>query len=227
MQGIFLSDITPPNVIKKIKGVIFDCDGVLISSFESNMWYYNWFKTRFGLPDMDKDEEQYVFAHTVFESLKHILPNENYQEALELRDLPELNEALSYIKIQDGLRELLVWLRDNNIRMAVNTNRTDSLSTVLQNLDIEEFFSPTVTSTLLPNAKPHPDGVFYILGEWGMKAEDVVYIGDTWVDEVCASRSGVEFWSFCSPKLNASLHIPDYWVLRNSLEKVTRNVWSK
>ena len=227
MQGIHLSDITPPNVIKKIKGVIFDCDGVLISSFGSNMWYYNWFKTRFGLPAMDKDEEQYVFAHTVFESLKHILPEENYQEALKLRDLPELEEALSYIKIQDGLRELLVWLRDNNIRMAVNTNRTDSLSTVLQNLDIDEFFSPTVTSTLLPNAKPHPDGVYYILGKWGMKAKDVVYIGDTWVDEACASRAGVEFWSFCSPKLNASLHISDYWVLKNSLEKLKKNVWSK
>ncbi|SDL13055.1 haloacid dehalogenase superfamily, subfamily IA, variant 1 with third motif having Dx(3-4)D or Dx(3-4)E [Maridesulfovibrio ferrireducens] len=227
MEGIHLSDITPPEALKEIKGIIFDCDGVLISSFDANRWYYNWFKNKFNLPPMDKEEEKFAHAHTVFESLAHVLPEKNYEEALELRKLPELSEALSYIQIEEGLREVLVWLRDNNIRMAINTNRTDSLPTVLENLDIEGFFSPTVTSTLLPNSKPHPEGVHYILDKWSMKPEDVVYIGDTWIDESCASRAGVEFWAYCSPLLSASLYISDYWVLRSLFEKAKNNVWRK
>ncbi len=227
MEGIHLSDVTPPKFLKKIKGIIFDCDGVLISSFEANKWYYNWFKTNFGLPVMDADEERFVHAHTVFQSLKHVMPEEYYEEALELRKLPELAKALDYISLEDGLLKLLEWLRNNKIRMAINTNRTDSLSAVLHKFGVESFFAPTVTSTLLPNPKPHPDGVHYILDKWGMKREDVVYIGDTWVDEKCACSAGVDFWAYGNPKLNGSIYINDYWVLKNLLEKAKNNVWTE
>lgn len=225
MESIHISDITPPAVIKKIKGVIFDCDGVLINSFEANKWYYNWFKNRFDLEPMSADEEKYVHAHTVFESLRHVLPEKHHDEAFELRQLPELAQAGNYIEVEKGLTRILEWLRANKIRMGINTNRTDTLPMVLQKFGIEDFFAPTVTASLLPNSKPHPEGVHYILSKWAMKPEDVVYIGDTWVDESCAERAGVEFWAYRSPGLNARLHIKDYWTLCNLLEKAKNNVW--
>ncbi len=227
MEAIHLSDVTPPSVFKKIKGVIFDCDGVLINSFESNKWYYNWFKKKFGLDLMTSDEEKFVHAHTHAQSMKHILPEDVHEKAFALCGEPELKEGLNYIQVEEGLARLLEWLRTHNIRMGINTNRTDTLPMVLQKFDIEGFFSPMVTSTTLPNSKPHPEGVHYILSKWGMKPEEVVYIGDTWVDESCAERAGVEFWAYRSTGLNARLHINDYWVLRNLLEKARNSVWDE
>ncbi|WP_320170167.1 HAD family hydrolase [Maridesulfovibrio sp.] len=226
MESIYISDVTPPDVVKKIKGVIFDCDGVLINSFESNKWYYNWFKKKFGLDPMTADEEKFVHAHTHLESLKHILPDDDHEEALELCSLPELQEGMKYVKIEDGLIRLLEWLRMQNVIMGINTNRTDTLPAILEMFGIDDFFSLAVTSTTLPVTKPHPAGVHYILDKWSLKREEVVYIGDTWVDERCAEQAGVEFWAYRSPTLNARLHINSYWTLCNLLEKARLSVWN-
>ncbi|WP_432736787.1 HAD family hydrolase [Maridesulfovibrio sp. FT414] len=225
MESIHISDITPPEMMKKIKGVVFDCDGVLINSFEANMWYYNWFKKRYGLDPMTPEEEKYVHAHTHIDSMKHILPEEVFDEAFELCKLPELREGLNYIQVEDGLVRLLEWCRTHGIRMGINTNRTDTLPQVLQMFGIEDFFSVSVTSTTLPVTKPHPAGVHHILNKWAMQPEDIVYIGDTWVDESCANRAGVEFWAYRSTGLNARLHINSYWTLCNLLEKARNTVW--
>lgn len=225
MESIHISDITPPDLVKEVKGIIFDCDGVLINSFEANKWYYNWFKNRFGLEPMTSEEEKFVHAHTHAESMKHIMPADSLEEAMSLCGLPELREGLNYIQVEDGLSRLLEWLRTNRIKMGINTNRTDTLPMVLQKFNIEDFFNPAVTSTTLSVTKPHPAGVHYILDKWKMKPEEVVYIGDTWVDESCAERAGVEFWAYRSPGLNARLHIDSYWTLCNLLEKARNQVW--
>ncbi|WP_027722528.1 HAD family hydrolase [Maridesulfovibrio zosterae] len=226
MEAVYLSDITPPNVLKNIKGIIFDCDGVLINSFEANKWYYNWFKSNYDLEPMTADEEKFVHAHTNEEALKHILPADVHDEALSIRENPDLIKAADLIEVENGLTRVLEWLRTNKIRAAINTNRGDSLPAILQRFGIENFFSPAVTYGMLPNSKPHPEGVHYILSKWSMKPEEVVYIGDTWVDESCAEQAGVEFWAYRNPNLNARLHINDYWVLSNLLEKAKNDVWA-
>ena len=226
MESIHISPVTPPEVVKEIKGVIFDCDGVLINSFESNKWYYNKYKEKFGLEPMNAEEEKQVHALAHADALKFILPEEFHEEAFAFSSDESLREGVKLVEIEDGLTRLLEWLRSHNIRMGINTNRTYTLNTVLQMFDIEGYFSPAVTSTTLPNKKPHPEGVHYILQKWNMKPEEVVYIGDTWVDERCAERAGVEFWAYRSTGLNARFHIDSYWTLCNLLEKARNNVWS-
>lgn len=226
MESIHLSSITPLNVFKKIKGIIFDCDGVLIDSIDSNIWYYNEFKKKFGLKPLSKDEIIYVHAHTVFESIRHIIPEQFHEEAFAMRQDPALAGASNYIKLTEGIFPFLEWCKANHLHMAVNTNRTDSLHAVLKKFNVDNFFFPTVTATLLPNCKPHPEGVYYILGQWRLKASDVVYIGDTWIDEACAQAAGVEFWAYRNTGLNARLHISDYWLLQRALSKLVRNGWT-
>lgn len=41
--------------------------------------------------------------------------------------------------------------------------------------------------------KPEPDGLFKIMEEHQLKAEDLVFIGDADIDENCAKAAGVEF----------------------------------
>jgi len=43
------------SVLRRYKGFIFDCDGVLIDSLQANVVYYNRYRTRFGLPPMSPE----------------------------------------------------------------------------------------------------------------------------------------------------------------------------
>ncbi len=54
----------------KIRCVIYDCDGVIIDSLDSNRLFYNTFRTRLGLPPLTAEELQYAHTHTVDEALR-------------------------------------------------------------------------------------------------------------------------------------------------------------
>ena len=55
-----------------LKLVIFDCDGVMFSSRESNRLYYNHLLQAFDCPPMDEEELHYVHIHNVHNSIAHI-----------------------------------------------------------------------------------------------------------------------------------------------------------
>mgnify|MGYP007070160912 CR=1 FL=1 len=55
-------------------GIIFDCDGVVIDSRESNIAYYNYLRTFIGLPTLTHEQEDFVQAATVSQALGAIIP---------------------------------------------------------------------------------------------------------------------------------------------------------
>jgi phosphoglycolate phosphatase len=58
-----------------LKLVVFDCDGVMFSSRESNRVYYNHLLQAFSCPPMDEEELNYVHIHNVNNSVVHIFRN--------------------------------------------------------------------------------------------------------------------------------------------------------
>ena len=58
---------------KNLKGVIFDCDGVLVASKEANKQYYNLILKGLGMPPMNSEQEDYMHMHTVDESIKYLV----------------------------------------------------------------------------------------------------------------------------------------------------------
>jgi FMN phosphatase YigB (HAD superfamily) len=64
--------------------------------------------------------------------------------------------------------------------------------------------------------------VHRILDAWGLKKGEAAYIGDSQVDRITARMAGVRFWSYGDPGLQADLHIPDFWRLRQCF-RMARN----
>lgn len=217
---IILNELMDCGVLGGLRGVIFDCDGVMVDSLGANIWYYNAFRERFGLGPMSPDQEAYTHSHNVFDSLRRILPEEHWDQAFALRKEFDYRDMLPKIRKEPGLREALLWFRRMGFRMAVNTNRTTTMDLLLDHLDMTEFFLPVVTAAGVANPKPHPESVNVILDAWDMPPNQVAYLGDSRVDEQTACAAGVRFWSYKNEYLEAEVMVPDYgtllWCLRRA-----------
>ncbi|ACV68950.1 HAD family hydrolase [Desulfohalobium retbaense] len=211
---LYCNPLLPESYFAPIRGIIFDCDGVLIDSKQANLAFYNRLRHAVGLPSMSKAEEEYVHSHTVAQSLAHILPPEAQDHVAELRSQIRYKDLVPYISIQPELIPFLEFLASRGIRMAVNTNRTDTMGLILQLFDLERFFFPVMTSSQVSWSKPHPESMYRILNDWRLGAKDVVYIGDSEVDARTAHAASVPFWAYQDPTLPADMYVPDFGCLR-------------
>lgn len=214
-----LTDQLDVSFLRGVKGFIFDCDGVLIDSYLANTAYYNLFRTRFGLPPMNAEEEMYTHTQNVFDSLRRIIPPEHYDAAMEHRKQVDYRSILPYLRREPGVRTLLSWLKAGRFALGVNTNRTDTTGMVFETVDLLGFFDPVMTAGIAPKPKPDPAGMLSILEAWGMDRTEVVFLGDSDVDEHTARNSSVPFWAYKNPQLVADLHIPDFGTLLSALRR--------
>jgi len=209
----FCGGYTIPRAFQGLQGLIFDCDGVLFDSLESNKLYYNTILSKLDLPPMTPEQEAYVHVHAVRQSMAFIIPEARHADMEEARGRVDyFREILPHLKPEPGLFELLSGLRAVGMRLAMSTNRTTTMERVAWRFGLNEYFFPIMTASKVA-AKPHPEGVHNILRYWGASAANVAYIGDSWVDQATALASGVRFWAYKSPKLNAVVHVQDFWQL--------------
>ncbi|NDY55907.1 HAD-IA family hydrolase [Desulfovibrio sulfodismutans] len=213
------SPLAVPDELSAVRGVVFDCDGVLVDSLDANRMYYNLIRERMGLLSMTPEEEEYVHAHSVTKSMARIIPPERLEEAEAIRRGFDYRDIMPYVYLEPGLRELLVLLRQKNVRMGILTNRTNTMDLVLETFDLSLFFYPVVTAGRISHPKPCPEGLHRILAAWELSASQVAYIGDTALDERAARAAGVTFWAYKNPALLAAMHIPNYDSLRQCLRK--------
>ncbi len=203
--------------LRNLKGVIFDCDGVLFDSREINVRFYNQVRAYFGLEPMNRDEEEFVHMHSVQNSLKHILP-EKFQSRLgEIREKVDYAELIPFMRMEEGLHRVLEFLRQKRIMMAINTNRTTTMGLLLHTFDLDDYFWPVVTAAKVSRPKPHPESIFKILNLWSVQAGEVVFIGDSRVDQETAIASGVPFWAYKNEYLQGDMYIPDFLTLKEFL----------
>ncbi len=133
--------------IKGIKAVIFDCDGVLFDSKQANINFYNSIRKHFGLPPMDKDEEDYVHIHTAKESVSYIFRNYPHliEEAQRFREKMDYTPFIKYMKMEKGLKELLERLKKEGFGLAIATNRSNTIGPVLDYFDLRRFFNIVIS----------------------------------------------------------------------------------
>jgi HAD superfamily hydrolase (TIGR01509 family) len=200
----------PAHVFANLKGLVFDCDGVLLDSRRANITFYNYLRTGLGLPVLTDKQQEYVHMSTYEQALDHIIPK-NLRRCLPdlLNNVERHIDYYSLLNLETGLLSMLDWLRQGGTRLAICTNRTDPMDDLLLRFNLLGYFTPVQTATnSLP--KPHPDGLQKILQEWNADPYEVAFIGDSKVDGSAAQAAGVHFWSFKNISLDAELHVPGF-----------------
>jgi len=192
---------------KKRSAVIFDCDGVMFDSRQANVNYYNSLLANFSLPPMNEEKINYVHSYTANDSIRHIFEGTLYlDQAIALAKNVDYTPFINDMVIEPGLKELLKELKPD-FGLAVATNRSTTISKVLQYHGLEGYFDIVVSSLDVKNPKPHPESLLKILDFFTISPKEAFYIGDSQIDHDCARATRVILVAYKNSILEADYHV--------------------
>lgn len=97
-----------------------------------------------------------------------------------------------YAALFPGVLESLQLLRDRAIPMAVITNKpAEFIAPLLQGLGIRHYFDAFLGGDSLPQKKPDPEPLLYLLRQAGVRPSRALMVGDSVNDIQAASAAGV------------------------------------
>ncbi|MFO7557568.1 MAG: HAD-IA family hydrolase [Desulfobacterales bacterium] len=193
--------------LTNIKVIAFDCDGVMFDTTKSNMTYYNRILEHFNMPHMTADQFAYTHMHTVDASLDYLFKNrEIRKKAHEVRKTLNYFSLIRYMEIEPGLKPLLKKLRPE-YKTAIATNRSDTMDRVLAEHDLAGYFDLVISARDVDHPKPFPDPLLKIMNYFNIFPDNMIYIGDSEVDEQASLAAGIPFVAYNNPSLSADIHI--------------------
>ena len=200
------------------KVIAFDCDGVMFDSREANRAYYNQVLDYCHLPAMTSEQLAYAHMHTVDESLAHLIRDDATRDnAHAYRKQLGYVPFLKYMQIEPGLVPLLNNLRPR-YKTAVATNRTDTMARVLAENHIDHLFDLVVCALDVQFPKPHPEALVKVADHFSVSPGEVLYVGDSMVDQMAAGEAGIPFVAYGNPDLTADHHIRSLAEMADLLE---------
>lgn len=184
--------------MKGLKGVIFDCDGVLFESRNANLAYYNAVLSRFGVePVRAEDSGRAHLCHTAAspQVFSVLLGEERVEAALSVAATIDYRSFIPEMQPEPFLVEVLAILADQ-LPLAIATNRGVSMLEILQHFDLARYFCAVVTSRDVPRPKPYPDMLHLAAARLGVPAGELLFIGDSELDQAAASSAGMPFVAY-------------------------------
>ncbi|MBW1679150.1 MAG: HAD-IA family hydrolase [Deltaproteobacteria bacterium] len=198
------------NVISdQIQVVIFDCDGVMFDSRQANIAFYNAILNHFEKPCLGDDDTEIVHMSTAEESINYLFRNDpQHSEAQKYRFQVDYKQFINLMAMEPHLEKVLKSLR-NRYQLALATNRSNTIQTILDMFKLSKYFDYVVSSLDVNNPKPHPESIFKILNHFSIDAHESVYVGDSIVDYEVTRQANIFFIAYKHPQLKADYHIND------------------
>jgi phosphoglycolate phosphatase len=193
-----------------LQAVIFDLDGVVFDSLHCNIVLYNHILEQVGLPPTAEEAAEVIHRESMERSLAHFMGwGEKFEQAMaywrQLDATPFINE----LRLFPGVRETLVRLR-RDFRTAVATNRQRTTSTALDHFGLSDLFDLVVTPVEVGAPKPDPRVMEHTLDGLGLSRDQVVYVGDSSIDEALCIASDVRLVAYRGPELKAWAHVREH-----------------
>lgn len=207
-----------------IKAILFDFDGVIIDSYESNtacfrnaLVYY-----KYSIPPEEKFKE--LLGLPVREGVKVLLPDATIQEveSIAQRVFVESDNAIPLIKLCNGVRQILkLFSKEYNLAI-VSNRRKVSIFKVLDHLKINKYFDYIVGRENVKFPKPHPEPLLNALNYYNVDNTQTIYIGDREEDVLSAKAAKIPcvFISSSKEDYGAEYHISNILKLPLLIKKI-------
>jgi HAD superfamily hydrolase (TIGR01509 family) len=186
----------------RYKLVIYDCDGVLLDTLDSNYIFYNRVMEHMGRPPLDRSDtaaRNVLHTYSFNNVMEHFFAgDERREDAWNFAKTIHYQDLSQYMKVEDGLLETLNRLK-GVVSLAICTNRASSMEMIIEDFGLIGYFSCVMTAGKVTNPKPHPEPLLKVLAHYGLKPHEALFVGDGEVDMLAARDAGVPFIAYKSP----------------------------
>lgn len=178
--------------------VIFDLDGTLLNTIEDLGHAANYALEKNGLPTHTIASYPFFVGNGVRRLITRVLPEDNRTPAMIdtlLKDFREFYDVhcCDCTKPYAGIPELLRDLRDQDVKVAVASNKYDAAVQKIINHYFGDIDFVAIQGQVDGvNVKPDPSIVFGILAKAQVPKSEVLYVGDSGVDMETARRACID-----------------------------------
>lgn len=182
------------------KLIMFDLDGTLVDSATDLAIAVNKTLETFSLPTVSTDDVRKWVGNGADMLMRRALTEGDDKKSVD----PALfdNTLKTLLKIYPykhdekylyhGIKAFLQEMKRQHVKMAIVTNKpTPFVAPLLEDLKIDSYFSWIVGGGSLPQKKPAPEPLLYVLNQANVLAEDALFIGDSRNDVIAAKTANV------------------------------------
>jgi len=184
--------------------ILFDLDGTLIDTAPDLMSAHNHVMKKFGYPTKSTEEIRNLVGKGAGALIGRSIWGQAKKEYHSVKDL-EIKDQMSkefvnfYAKniikestLINGVKEFLLWCKEQNISMAVCTNKQEHLSNdLLKKIGIYDFFEYVAGSDTFDYCKPDPRHLTNVVEILDGDLKKTIMIGDSETDANAAQAAEI------------------------------------
>ena len=184
--------------------ILFDLDGTLVDTAPDLMRAHNHVMKKFGYPTKSTDEIRNLVGQGAGAMLGRSIWGQAKKEFGKVQDEKIKKEMVKdfvdfYGKnivnestLINGVKEFLIWSKENNISMAVCTNKTDYLAVdLLKKIGIYDYFEYVAGYNTFEYCKPDPRHLTTTIEILNGKINKSLMIGDSETDANAAKAAEI------------------------------------
>lgn len=179
------------------KVIIFDLDGTLLDTLDDLRMSVNFALSKFGCQLRTREQVRKDIGNGVTMLIKRSVPQgfsqQNYDKCLSIFRKHYIANYNNYTHPYSGLYDIIKKLIDEGYIVTVATNKLISAAKDLLNIHYPSLFDYIQGDSLNIKKKPDPMMIDEIIKHYDVKREEVLYIGDTNVDEETALNAKVDY----------------------------------
>lgn len=187
----------------KKKAILFDLDGTLVNSAPTVLEIINLLRSQCNQTKLQINPSiEETISLGGREMIINLISKDNVDKNLNAFRVMYEDYDLTHERLFDGVKELLKAMRQK-YTLAVLTNKPKLLvNKTLIHHHIESFFDCLVCREDVLEKKPDPEGFNLILKILNLIKDEVIYVGDSFVDLQLAKSLQVEFFLYNRLKIN-------------------------
>ncbi|RMT03380.1 Phosphoglycolate phosphatase [Pseudomonas savastanoi pv. phaseolicola] len=182
------------------KLVMFDLDGTLVDSVPDLAVAVDTMLAELGRPIAGLESVRAWVGNgapvLVRRALANHLDHSGVDDELAEQGLEIFMRAYAqkheFTVVYPGVRETLKWLQKMGVEMALITNKPERfVAPLLDEMKLGRFFRWIIGGDTMPQKKPDPAALFFVMKMAGVPASQALFVGDSRSDVQAAKAAGV------------------------------------
>jgi HAD superfamily hydrolase (TIGR01549 family) len=173
--------------------VIFDLDGTLLDVREGFYWQFQELTRLYDGVPLSRSMIAAAAHGTTEQIVRSLVRNTTvpFEDICKQHQAIRLEAYNRYLKLYDGVEELLPILKRMGFKVAALTSGNQLTISCLERTGIGHHFDAIVSADRVSYPKPHPEGLDLLMTDLDMNPDQAIMVGDTVVDILVGRNAGV------------------------------------